>query len=67
MGDSDIELNLKGDNIIQASQVRDHFIISCWMGMFDMHVRIVDSLNKIDLNKIQEEVAAERLAAVECH
>ena len=63
----DMTLNLNRDNIFPASRIKENFVLSCWMGMMDVHVRVVDNLKNVDLKKIKADVAKEIIEAEACH
>ena len=52
------QLNLqKGENMIEFTPTKD-FSFSCWMGMINGYVKVVDDVDDIDLDQIRTEVSS---------
>ncbi|MEL7565738.1 MAG: sulfite exporter TauE/SafE family protein [Dehalobacterium sp.] len=56
--DYDTEIRLQdGENPLEFVPEKD-FSFSCWMGMLNGYVKVVDDINKINLERLKQEVAA---------
>ena len=56
----DIEKELvPGDNIIEFTPREEgNIVYTCWMGMLNGYVKVVDVINKVDLEDIKDEVGS---------
>ena len=55
--DLNLQLDLTKDGTVPAFVAQNDFAISCWMGMLNMTVKVVDDLGKVDLNTVQADIA----------
>jgi sulfite exporter TauE/SafE/plastocyanin domain-containing protein/copper chaperone CopZ len=56
--DYNVQIRLQeGENPVEFVPEKD-FPFSCWMGMLNGYVKVVDDINKVNLEEIKQEVAA---------